>query len=379
MLKIKRSVAGVIAAIFLLSGLLVLAEDTEAGDPLPIRLEFYYGDRGVALENVLLEDEGVLLPLRELLSAFGYGVDWDAQKGEVVAEIAGRVVRAKPNSRIFTIDDLGLTAPVGIVKRESSCYIPLNVLTEGLGFDISYDAEAGRLDVWGLPDTTRLGTPESLFPSSEVYATTSAKASLYTSVDGRIKGALEQDTQVEVLADKGYKWYNVKTTQGETGWLKAEALNIDALYEVNPDSPTEEEIQTYLELKQLDSPTKYLVWVDIDRQQVYVLERENDGFKLFKRMKCSSGSNKSPTIRGTFTVKKDRGYYFYSQASSSGAKYWVRFDGLYLFHSIALDKNMNILDPTLGERVSAGCVRLSMEDSEWIYRNLPEGTTVYIN
>jgi lipoprotein-anchoring transpeptidase ErfK/SrfK len=59
--------------------------------------------------------------------------------------------------------------------------------------------------------------------------------------------------------------------------------------------------------------------------------------------------------------------------------YWVRFNGSYLFHSIAMDRYQNIKDDTLGDRATAGCIRLSLEDSQWFYENIPSGTGVYVN
>jgi lipoprotein-anchoring transpeptidase ErfK/SrfK len=44
-----------------------------------------------------------------------------------------------------------------------------------------------------------------------------------------------------------------------------------------------------------------------------------------------------------------------------------------------MDENQNVKDYTLGKRASAGCLRLSVIDSKWVYDNIPNNTTVWTN
>ena len=85
--------------------------------------------------------------------------------------------------------------------------------------------------------------------------------------------------------------------------------------------------------------------------------------------------NVTPTIRGTFEVN-GRGTRF---GNTAGAKNWVRFHESYLMHSVLVNAKGNIVDNTLGKRASHGCVRISMENSKWVYDNIPDGTTVWVN
>ena len=117
--------------------------------------------------------------------------------------------------------------------------------------------------------------------------------------------------------------------------------------------------------------------MDIDRQLTHV-------FLVLKEMESSqnyglcNGKKHLSTVRGIYKIQ-DRGTWFYSPRLGGGAKNWVRFSGDYLFHSISMNSNQNIKDDTLGKRVSAGCIRLSIEDSEWFYNYVSYGTTVYVN
>lgn len=183
----------------------------------------------------------------------------------------------------------------------------------------------------------------------------------------------------EVVVIRGYnsEWYYIETQNGENGWVAAGALDIPDDPDTNPDRLTTEQLEGFIKYKQLDSPTEYLVWVDIDRQLVNVFRQQNGAWKLDRSMPCSTGRNKSPTLRGTYEIQ-DRGLWFYNERLQSGAKYWVRYSGPYLFHSIAMNENQEVEDPTLGKRASFGCIRLSIEDSKWFYENIPEKTTVFV-
>ncbi|MDR2166909.1 MAG: L,D-transpeptidase, partial [Clostridiales bacterium] len=86
-----------------------------------------------------------------------------------------------------------------------------------------------------------------------------------------------------------------------------------------------------------------------------------------------------PTTRGIFALT-DRGEWFYSYRLASGAKYWIRFNGNYLFHSTPMDQNKIPLpgEDIVGEKRSNGCIRLLLPDMKWIYENIPDNTAVVI-
>jgi lipoprotein-anchoring transpeptidase ErfK/SrfK len=127
----------------------------------------------------------------------------------------------------------------------------------------------------------------------------------------------------------------------------------------------------------LYSSTKFLVWVDISTQTTNVFVGSKGKWKSVRSFISSTGSPGDETPAGTYTIK-DKGTWFFSEKYQQGGQYWVRFIGNYLFHSLPMDQNKQVVDPTLGVAASHGCVRLSIENSKWIYDNVPTGTTVYI-
>ena len=185
---------------------------------------------------------------------------------------------------------------------------------------------------------------------------------------------------VEILEDFSYEVYKVLDVRSNTsGWASAGHLKIPA------DTPTDKSILTRRELEDFansnnfTSHTNYLIITDINRQKTHAFTKISSSWVLIRSFNCSTGTNVSPTTRGTFAIT-DRGSWFYSERLASGAMYWLRFNGQYLFHSIPMDKHKNIIDgeDMVGEKRSSGCIRLMPEDAKWLYDNIPYSTTAVI-
>lgn len=129
-------------------------------------------------------------------------------------------------------------------------------------------------------------------------------------------------------------------------------------------------------IKNVKPHQSYMVLVDLSEQKTYVYKDD----MVIREMKCSTGVKSSPTPVGRFLIG-DRGKYFYSPKYKQGAYNWVRFNKNYLFHSVPTDNSGKIIkseEKKLGQLASHGCIRLAMQDSKWIYDNLPKGTLVII-
>lgn len=189
-------------------------------------------------------------------------------------------------------------------------------------------------------------------------------------------GEFKKGEQVEIIKDKGNGKSYYVSSNGKNGWISKGNISIPEDFETVEDRMTKEDMEFFVnQIKDFESKTDYFVWIDLSRQLVNIFEGEKGNWQLLHSFLCASGKNITPTVRGTFEVN-GRGTRF---GSSVGAKNWVRFYGNYLMHSVTIDSQGNILDTTLGKRASHGCVRMSMEDSKWVYDNIPDGTTVWVN
>lgn len=129
---------------------------------------------------------------------------------------------------------------------------------------------------------------------------------------------------------------------------------------------------------------RYKVEISISKQKVYVYEWHYGSYsKLVKTMTCTTGTTETPTPLGTFKMGGPCGRWYYFKKFDCWAQYASRIVGGILFHSVIYsEKDVSTLRQStvnaLGTRASHGCVRLSVENAEWIYRNIPAGTTCRI-
>lgn len=128
----------------------------------------------------------------------------------------------------------------------------------------------------------------------------------------------------------------------------------------------------------IKSKTNRFIFTDVQKQVTYVFKGSNKNWVLEKEFLCSTGIDNKETIVGYFEVST-KAPWFFSPKYGQGGKNYVQFKGNYLYHSIPLASNQTtVLDYTLGEPASHGCIRLDLEDSKWLYDNTNEGATVLI-
>lgn len=127
----------------------------------------------------------------------------------------------------------------------------------------------------------------------------------------------------------------------------------------------------------LSSKTDFLLWVDLSRTRLYVLEYADEGWGLIRSLPCAVGDCAHPTPSGLFEI-----CYKSASIGKEGlylCRYALCFYGGYMFHSVLFDWAGNeVIDGRMEMRISHGCVRLSHEDSRWLYESIPIGTAVFI-
>lgn len=131
-----------------------------------------------------------------------------------------------------------------------------------------------------------------------------------------------------------------------------------------------------IDVKPVIPQPKYKIDVSISEQKVRVYYGET----LVKEWIVSTGVNNCTPL-GNFTTK-DKGVWFFSDKYQQGGMWWISFLGDYLFHSVPMDRNQNIIPEEaekLGMPSSHGCIRLEVEHAKWLYDNIPRGTPVFIH
>lgn len=135
--------------------------------------------------------------------------------------------------------------------------------------------------------------------------------------------------------------------------------------------------EEYVNVKDLKSKTPYLIYLDSKKQKVNIFVGFDKHWKLQNSFICSSGSSSTPTVKGFFQVESKDTMFRVNEDVI--CKYYTGFCGNYLFHSVLLDNQGNVVDGTLGVPVSHGCVRLALENAKYIFATVPHDSLVWIN
>ena len=128
----------------------------------------------------------------------------------------------------------------------------------------------------------------------------------------------------------------------------------------------------------IKSPTKNLIVTNLENKFTYIFEKNssNNWILLYKWI-STIGKPSTPTIKGTFYVSGRKPYF---GSSTYRVKYATRIRGSYYYHSILFNaQGTEIIDDRLGMALSHGCIRLAVENAQWIYDNILDTTTIIIN
>ena len=138
-------------------------------------------------------------------------------------------------------------------------------------------------------------------------------------------------------------------------------------------------------VQKYSSKTDKLLYVKRADHYVRVYTGSKGNWKHYSTMTCSVGTKSTPTPKGSFTiVSKDE-----VQVNSKQTVNWwynTHFYGSLQFQSILYytdaetkkPAHVKVYDGRLGQNISDGCIRLSLANAEWIYKNVTEGTKVII-
>lgn len=128
----------------------------------------------------------------------------------------------------------------------------------------------------------------------------------------------------------------------------------------------------------IKSPTPNLITTNLKNKLTYVFKKGNNNqWELLYKWSCSVGKPSTPTITGTFYIIGRKPYF---GTDAYRVKYATRIKGSYYYHSILFNAaGTEIINDTLGEAISHGCIRLAVENAQWIYDNILDTTAVVIN
>lgn len=162
---------------------------------------------------------------------------------------------------------------------------------------------------------------------------------------------------------------------GLSGWIQGKFVKVnDKNYTVFVDI-TAEKKESFINTKRYTSRTKYLIWINLERQKVNIFKNVKSEWEIIYSAACSSGKNDTPTISGVFKYSRYVDRWDFGEFHVRNV---MIFNGGAAFHSQTYKPNGKLLDPTLGRPVSHGCIRLKQADINWMAAKIPIGTTVVV-
>ena len=250
----------------------------------------------------------------------------------------------------------------------------VNTYSEGVLHDTKKVVSNVRVRAYTREDTQRVMT--QVRPAN-VTAVVNRGSTIYSN------RALNQksgwvDKGITVYYDMQHKGLSahIILPDGTEGWV--------GYYNINP---TASNLTLYSDISSVDksiyitesgyeSDTDYLVWVNIQRQKVNVFTKSGGMWITVGEFTCAAGTNRMPTVKGVFK-------YFQRDAmwdlGSTCVRPALRFFEAYALHSIIIYKNGRVYDGTLGRPASHGCVRMAVNDINWIDKRLKIGTTIVVH
>ena len=141
-----------------------------------------------------------------------------------------------------------------------------------------------------------------------------------------------------------------------------------------------EDKETWVNAKGYSSTSQYLLWINLTYQRVNVFQGSQGNWKLINTYIVGTGAPGMGTPVGVYTIFGRSPYGWTTSTYNVRPVVNFKVGSGYAFHSRLYDPGHNYLTSTaIGYPVSHGCVRMYDEDVQWIYDNVPNGTTVVVH
>lgn len=176
----------------------------------------------------------------------------------------------------------------------------------------------------------------------------------------------------------------VETKDGVRGYISGYAIRISWQNYHNNDVSYSDGVKEVFvnEIKNYSSKTKYLIWCNLYTTTVNIFEGSQGNWKLIKSCECVIGAPNSPTRPGVYSIYSHAYYWSFDEGSRldvSRCYYASLFDGGIAFHTrLYYTGTNNMVNPTLSDAISHGCVRCPDDIAKFIYNECPNGTTVVV-
>ncbi|MBE7041158.1 MAG: L,D-transpeptidase [Ruminococcaceae bacterium] len=233
---------------------------------------------------------------------------------------------------------------------------------------VSYDAAKMTAELMALKKIEALIIPVTVNYTTSGYAYSNLTGKFTTVPAGTVAEYLNPDNSHSMKSAK------IKLPSGTVCWVPMWAVNISRTNYTIKDVLTDADKEAFVNEQGYDSKTDYLVWVNKQRQILVLFTGEQGNWKVSKVYPVATGKNATPT------PTKVCEYQYKTR--------WVTEEYIcdpvlslfeaYAIHNQPVSHSGYVLDRTIGNPASAGCIRMLKKDVDELYSIIPVGTRVVL-
>ena len=309
-----------------------------------------------------------------------YGVEGGVRKGRVSFFYQGKCVVAQENVVLTDGAEFQCTLKAQVLfGREETQKVQM-VVQYGL------DTLTAQLPIQSIGRFTPDREAKTI-QTAYVTATIRYTTTLYTTSSlSTYKSTLTAGTVVyylKSLEDNGGACW-IETKDGVRGWAIDSAVKISwQTYHSDTVSYSQEAKEYFVNtLHTYNSPSQYLIWVNLYTTTVNIFEGSKGNWKLIKSCECVVGAPGTPTRPGVYSIYAHNAFWSFD---SNGVLDVSRcyncslFDGGIAFHTrLKYTGSNTYVNSALSAELSHGCVRCPDDIAQFIYYQVPIGTTVVV-
>ena len=157
---------------------------------------------------------------------------------------------------------------------------------------------------------------------------------------------------------------------------KTETLDREILHTVKRSAYARlSENEVYVNHRDIESRTDYLIWVSKKDFTVNVYLGSNRSWQIVQSFPCTIGTPETPTIEGEFEYIERLSRWTYPDYYCGPV---MRFHRGYALHSTLIGYDGTPYDDRVGMQLSLGCIRLHPADIDWLISHAPMYTKIIV-
>ncbi len=237
------------------------------------------------------------------------------------------------------------------------------ILTLGLALSIGSVAETAY-PTYAAEKTATKKVSSGVKAHATYYHGIAHKGAKLTALDKDKTIILKKNSTVKIV-ERGKDTYTVQY-KNKKYTVKSTKVSRGSMM-INSRAYGKTSVENYVNKKKFKSPTKYMLWISLSSQHIYVFKGKQGHWKQVRSFICSTGKPGTETPYGKTKIKGKQPVW-----------YWYGTPCAYHASRIAGGAIHSWSSGGFGYPRSHGCVRCNGADALYVYRTIPVNSSVYI-